>query len=82
MKFTASARKRSGWTDMKTGHQLCFFIRTEYSASAWATDSAWANDLGSLDAPDLIVAGSHERVASQAGAFNHGLPTVACRENM
>lgn len=61
---------------MKTGHQLCFFIRPEYSASAWA------NDLGSIDAPNLIALGSHEHVSPEHGTFSYGLPTVADREDM
>jgi len=39
-------------------------------------------EIGAIDAPDLILLGSHEHIVSMRKDFHYSLPTVAYRECM
>lgn len=63
---------------MQTAHQYVDGLLPEFSSNEY--NGAWATDLGSLDAPDLISAGASERAMAYSYDGYYPLPIVIRRE--
>lgn len=65
---------------MRTGSHWILEIQREF-ATYEPGCLAWAIELGSIDAPNSLAAGSHRRKTSIDGGFCYGMPTVSYRES-
>lgn len=64
---------------MRTGHQICDCLRKDF-ADLLQHSFVQGYQLGALDAPEFIDAGSHHQVLSIGGDFSYPLPTVIDRD--